>query len=201
MKLIVFCFSLFSTIVYSQQKEKNDIRTGFKGGWVTSTEVLDWKGGNSATASVDNFYLSIYNEHELLSGFLGLSYELAFKRLGSITTGNFGIETKTRLNYLQLPLALHANLGPFYVKGGVYGAWLMVARDIVGKEKTKVKPLKDNYDILDWGVTVGAGLKFKHFGLDISYNMGLQKINKRIAPSLPTQNYNASLDLGLAIYF
>jgi hypothetical protein len=104
-----------------------------------------------------------------------LQPELLFSGQGAKQTIG-GVDYKTNLNYLQLPILLQYMMGTgFRIETGPQIGALMSAKSKVGDVTTDIK---NSYKTVDFAWVLGAGyLTSSGFGIDARYNLGLAKIN------------------------
>ena len=102
-----------------------------------------------------------------------LQYDNAFAQ----GTGKF------RLNYLEVPLLLKANLTEnFNVLFGPYAAFLVDSK-ITNESSDGSYNFEDNIDEddlnkFDYGLAAGIGFNFESFGIGARYNYGLNTVGK-----------------------
>ena len=95
---------------------------------------------------------------------------------------------KTRLTYLDVPLAFHVNAGGLFFEAGPQVGLLLSAKD---KPGNAVIDTKGKYNTFDFGYLAGLGYQRKDgLGIGLRYNGGLTKVEKPIVvnPSLTVQN-------------
>ncbi len=146
-----------------------------------------------------------------VNDFLAVQPEVLYSNVGAqITYGGsdlasvLGIaEGKVRfnLNYVQIPIAVVANLGPFNVHAGPYLSYLVGAN--VKNLKTadlnanQIADLDtDSFNRLDYGLLGGIGVNVDAFTVGARYNYGLRPVGDGgLAGSLTNNSKNGVFQL------
>ena len=115
----------------------------------------------------------------------GLGADLYFSQEGVIIK-NAGVDYKTTLNYVRLPLKVYYFFGqlenPFRPKvylGPSFGFLAKATSKVGDADKVDVSDFFENFDL---GLQVGTGFNYKYaprswFTFDLNYNHGFTKIN------------------------
>ena len=113
--------------------------------------------------------------HIHLSKEFAIQPELLFSGQGAQQTIS-GVEYKTNLNYLQIPVLLQYMMGTgFRIETGPQFGALVGAKSEVGNGEADIK---NAYKSMDVAWVFGAGyLTHSGFGIDARYNLGLANIN------------------------
>ncbi|WP_151089282.1 porin family protein [Hymenobacter baengnokdamensis] len=78
------------------------------------------------------------------------------------------VDMRTRLNYLDVPLAFHVNTDGFFFEAGPQVGFLLAAKNESGSTSVDVK---DAYKQVDFGYLAGLGYQLKHgLGIGLRYN-------------------------------
>jgi hypothetical protein len=139
---------------------------GIKSGYLYSGYNTGYSSSDIHAGGKNGWYIGVTKEFRF-GKVIGLQTEFLYQLLGYET----GI-SKFNLNYLQIPVNLNINIGPFYLAAGAYGSMLVAGNEKIGE--TKLKHGWNSFTWGDWGFTFGTGLKFKRFAIDVRYQMGMQ---------------------------
>ncbi len=154
----------------STQLDKNKVQN--------NSEELDYKSVYGLNIGFD-YKTSLSDNLFFLTG---LSYhQNGFKNDAlNFTNGNY-LEKSAKLNYIKVPLNLlldnkNTKFGP-NLKFGGYISYLVGGEYSVSNYPYDT-PLADEYQKLDYGITIGIGLKINKFTLDLGYDLGLNNVAK-----------------------
>src|SRR5690606_5086501 len=141
-----------------------------------------------------------------ISNFLAVQPEVLYSNVGSkITYGGSNLENalgiepgevRFNLNYIQVPVALAANVGPLNLHAGPYLSYLLSAnvKDLksANLNPTDVVDLDtEDFNRLDYGVLFGVGFDVQGVTIGARYNYGLREIgNSGIAGRLTDNSKN-----------
>ena len=141
-----------------------------------------------------------------INNFLAVQPEVLYTNVGSkITYGGSNLENalgiepgevRFNLNYVQVPIALAANVGPLNLHAGPYFSYLLSAnvKDLETSDlnTTDIVELDtDDFNRLDYGVMFGVGFDVQGVTIGARYNHGLREIgNSGIAGSLTENSKN-----------
>ncbi len=123
---------------------------------------------------------------------------------GSDLASVLGIEegkVRFNLNYVQVPIAVVANLGPFNVHAGPYLSYLVGANvknlKTAGLNASQIAELDtDSFNRLDYGVLGGIGVNVDAFTVGARYNYGLRAVgDSGLAGSLTNNSKNGVFQL------
>ncbi|MDN3667422.1 porin family protein [Algibacter miyuki] len=170
------------TVAHAQSNDAPKAEFGIKGGANFSnmyTEDVD-----------DNNVLTSFNAGLFvmlpITDFLAIQPEFLYSRKGSELTYDNVIANGTakfKLNYLEVPILLKANLTPnFNIHAGPYFAYLIDAQT-TNETEGGTFDFEDNFDNDDFnkfdaGVAVGFGFDFESIGIGARYNYGLTTVGK-----------------------
>ncbi|MEB2775586.1 outer membrane beta-barrel protein [Algoriphagus sp. D3-2-R+10] len=163
-KLLVFVFALG---FFGTAQAQFGVRAGF-----SSANFTDF--GSEAIAG---FHAGAYYKKDL--GFLSIEPGIQFSQKGHERVGDTGTPAvkSDRLNYVEVPVLLRANLLPFLnVFAGPQGS-VLVSRKLEyvdGGTETTTEPIK-GYDLAGV-VGVGANLPLG-LNAQVSYDIGFQSVN------------------------
>lgn len=166
-KLPVFLLGLLllAGSAQAQLNRRSNVSVGLKGGAVTSTfsdEVPYQRYLYGAQAGV-------FANLTSYSGILTLQPELLYTMRGS-KTDPFIADSYTRLNYLDVPLALHLNASGFYFEVGPQVGFLLSAES---KQNGDVADVKDAYRSREYSYLLGLGLqRSSGLGAGVRFNRG-----------------------------
>ena len=118
--------------------------------------------------------------------------ELLYSQKGArqlrATTNPMERDAIERLDYLDVPLALHVNAKGLFFEAGPQVGFLLAAKSKSGNASSDVKYL---YNTFDFGYLAGLGYQRKEgLGIGLRYNGGFTKVEKPIelGPALTVQN-------------
>ncbi len=129
-------------------------------------------------------------------GFLALQPELHWMQKGSTYSDLSGDDAVTTMNYLELPLLLRVNFGgslKLFAFGGPSAGYLLG----VSSDDDVVK--KDDFEDIEFGLHIGAGVGFGKFEVDIRYLAGLSDVSA--ADGNVNDIKNSAFGLGLTYKF
>lgn len=107
-------------------------------------------------------------------GFLALQPELHWMQKGSTFSDLNGDDAVTTMNYLELPLLLRVNFGgslKLFAFGGPSAGYLL------GVSSDNDQISKSDFEDIEFGVHVGAGIGFGRFEIDVRYMAGLSDVS------------------------
>ncbi|MBP7679760.1 MAG: PorT family protein [Saprospiraceae bacterium] len=199
--------SLFAVMMFVclQNAAQAQFLFGIQGGYngaVVRSKILDKESTSDLLSAFNVGAVIDYRFSELL----GLHSGLLFSQKGGVDDGS-----TLRVNYLQLPLhlALNLDLGGIipYVSAGGYAAYAISGtyKDSAGSEDLAFgeKGLDgDDLSPLDFGIGVGAGIKFE-MGLELglTYDLGLKNIVPNDVASDDFINGNSVIGIHAGYYF
>ena len=178
---------------------------------------LGIKGG----LNMSNLYTQDVDDENVLMGFnvglfaeLPINSRLALQPEVSFTTKGAELQYdnafaqgtgKFRLNYIEVPLLLKANLTEnFNVHFGPYAAFLIDSK-ITNESSDGSYNFEDNIDeddlnTFDFGVAAGIGFDFDSFGIGARYNYGLNTVGKERTVLGQTYTFPDSKNSVLSVY-
>lgn len=188
LKLSAFFLLLLGTsfIANAQNTESktssNGPTIGIKGGFnMSNLYVKDVDDENV----LYGFNVGLFAELPITSS-ISIQPELSFTTKGSEVMYNNAFAegtSKFRLNYIEAPLLLKANITEnFNIHFGPYAAYLVDSKitnessngGIISEEELN----EDNFNRFDLGLAAGFGFDFGSFGIGARYNYGLTNIGK-----------------------
>jgi hypothetical protein len=107
-------------------------------------------------------------------GFLAIQPELHWMQKGSTFSDLNGDDAVTTMNYLELPLLLRVNFGgslKIFAFGGPSAGYLL------GVSSDNDQISKDDFEDIEFGLHVGAGIGFGRFEVDVRYMAGLSDVS------------------------
>jgi hypothetical protein len=110
--------------------------------------------------------------------------EVLYSQQGDALT-DFGVDTKTKLDYLSFPLLVRYTLKtsgkPVFVFGGPSLNVKLRARASasIGDSTTEIN-ISDEIETFDFGVVVGGGMEFGRYSVDGRYTWGFSNIDKEV---------------------
>lgn len=141
-----------------------------------------------------------------VSNFLAVQPEVLYSNVGSkITYGGSDLENvlgiepgevRFNLNYVQVPIALAANVGPLNLHAGPYFSYLLSAnvKDLKSSSlnTADIADLDtDDFNRLDYGLLFGVGFDVQGVTVGVRYNYGLREVgNSGIAGQLTDNSKN-----------
>lgn len=183
---------------------KTGANFGFKGGLNLSnlyTEDVDDENG------LIGFNAGLFLELPISSS-LSLQPELLYSVKGAELTYDNAFASGTgkfRLNYIEAPVLLRANLtNNFNIHFGPYFAYLVDAK--ISNETDgggfNFEEEIDNDDLnkFDYGLAVGLGIEFDSFGIGARYNYGLQTVGKERTFLGQTYTFPEGKNSSLSVY-
>ncbi|MCC2546181.1 PorT family protein [Hymenobacter sp. BT175] len=143
-------------------------------------------GGLKAGGTLSSFlgkqatnYKSHFGFHAGLFANIGFTDRLAFQPevLYSQKGGEVpALDLTTKVNYLEVPLLLHARAGEVFFEGGPQIGLLLGAKD---QSDTYSRNVKGLYKVVDVGYVFGLGYQVKSGpGLGVRYSGGISKAEK-----------------------
>jgi len=171
---ITIALALIIGSVNAQEVKKNyGVRAGYSSTFMT-------KGGDKLGSSDNNYFINVYKDTKVFP-FLKFQSGLEYSRTGG-TIKN----TSLYSDYLGVPLALKAKVGPFYaLAGGSFNVKLAESNipansAFNGKSKW-----------YDSNAFVGVGIEILIVTFDIKYTQGLTNVNN----GLKNNGYQAAIGL------
>ena len=107
-------------------------------------------------------------------GFLALQPELHWMQKGSTISSIPDNDLVTTMNYLELPLLLRVNFGgslKLFAFGGPSAGYL------IDVNSDNVAITKDDFEDIEFGLHIGAGIGFGRFEVDVRYMAGLSDVS------------------------
>jgi hypothetical protein len=165
-----------SSLHAQDESYNSEGRFGVRAGVLISKQNFD--EGNLAVDPKSKFGadLAILYTLPIGDGFFALQPELHWMQKGSTIEdiGGTGDDVTNTLNYLELPVLLRFNFGGslklFAIGGPSMGFFLGGTSDGNDLEK-------DDFEDIEWGLHLGAGIGLGAFEVDIRYLAGLSDIN------------------------
>lgn len=178
---------------------------------------LGIKGG----LNMSNLYTEDVDDQNVLAGFniglfaqLPITSSLALQPEVNYTTKGAELQYnnafaqgtgKFRLNYIEVPVLLKANLTKnFNVQFGPYAAFLIDSKITNegqdGNINFEEEISKDDLNTMDFGVAAGVGFDFDNFGIGARYNYGLTTVGKERTILGQTYTFPDSKNSVLSIY-
>jgi hypothetical protein len=176
---IVLMLSIAS--VKGQSSEQNNIRLGIKGGLnISNMYTKDVQDNNTLLGFNGGLFIKV----PITSGF-AFQPELLYTMKGSELTYTSFISGKATfaLSYVEIPLLAVINLTEnFNIHGGVYLASLTSVK-ITNKSNADLFDFeselkKSDFEMLDYGLVVGAGLDLNKLSIGLRYEYGLKPVGK-----------------------
>ncbi|MBK8832922.1 MAG: PorT family protein [Saprospiraceae bacterium] len=130
-------------------------------------------GGVISKQKYDEGNLSMYT-FPIGDGFLALQPELHWMQKGSTISSIPDNDLVTTMNYLELPLLLRVNFGgslKLFAFGGPSAGYLL---DV---NSDNVAITKDDFEDIEFGLHIGAGIGFGRFEVDVRYMAGLSDVS------------------------
>ncbi|WP_298396880.1 porin family protein [Flavobacterium sp.] len=204
----VVILALGTSMSVNAQDTKTSTSTGasfgFKGGLNIS---------NMYTKDVDDenalvgFNAGIFLELPISSS-LSLQPELLYSTKGAEVTYDNAFASGTgkfRLNYIEAPLLLRANVTEnFNIHFGPYFAYLVDAKisneTNGGTFNFEEEINNDDLNKFDYGLAAGLGFDFDGFGIGARYNYGLQTIGKERTFLGQTYTFPEGKNSSLSVY-
>ncbi|MFN7098998.1 MAG: porin family protein [Flavobacterium sp.] len=178
---------------------------------------LGIKGGYN----MSNLYTEDVDDQNVLSGFnvglfatlplsssVALQPELIYSTKGAeLQYDNLFAQgtAKFRLNYIEVPVLIKANLTKnFNVHFGPYAAFLVDSKITNqgqdGNINFEEEIDKEDLNTVDFGVAAGVGFDFDSFGIGARYNYGLSTVGKERTFAGSTYTFPDSKNSVLSIY-
>ena len=183
-KLVII--SLIVLLIFSGKAFAQESQIGVKGGVNLSTLSIDDNNDKNLKAG---FHAGVFTKIALTESF-AIQPELLYSMKGVkynfednvLADGNANFN----LNYLELPVKLVFNLSEdFEIQFGPYVSYLLNANvdtdakvlgfwNVSGKEELD----RENYNAIDYGLSVGLGFDFNPLIIGFNYNLGLSPVAK-----------------------
>lgn len=148
-------------------------RFGIRAGGVISKQTYDEGNLSDDPESKFGADIAIMYTLPIGDGFLALQPELHWMQKGS-TFSDLGDDLSTTMNYLELPLLLRVNFGGslklFAFAGPSAGYLLDVNSD-------NIAITKDDFEDIEFGLHLGAGIGLGRFEIDVRYMAGLSDVS------------------------
>ena len=176
MKKVIVIFSLLVLGNLTFKSLAQDKKFGIRGGYQTSYLTQD---GDKTGSSKSGFYLGAYKDTKVFP-FLHVNTGLEYSQMGASNLDN-GDYT---LNYIGVPLALKAKVGPLYALAGS-GFNVKVAE--------KGNPYDSSAKWFDIPAYVGAGFNILFVAVEAKHTWGLTDINNGLS--------NNGFQVGLSMRF
>ncbi|MBD0254468.1 MAG: PorT family protein [Cytophagales bacterium] len=182
-------FLLLSTAPLMAQHDNPGPKFGVKGGLNLSQLYVDQPNVQDQNMKV-GYHIGLFGKIPV-TDFLAIQPEVLYSNAGAkITYGGsdlanvLGIEegeVRFNLNYVQVPVALVANLGPFNVHAGPYLSYLVGANvknlQVADLNTNQLADLNtDNFMRLDYGLLGGIGVNIDAITVGARYNYGLRQV-------------------------
>ena len=149
-------------------------RFGIRAGGVISKQKYD--EGNLSVEPESKFGadVAIMYTFPIGDGFLALQPELHWMQKGSTISSIPDNDLVTTMNYLELPLLLRVNFGgslKLFAFGGPSAGYL------IDVNSDNVAITKDDFEDIEFGLHIGAGIGFGRFEVDVRYMAGLSDVS------------------------
>ena len=181
--LLLFFTFFFSLNVYSQKFE-----LGFKGGVNSATQKLNTIQG---VESITGYHLGAFTYIKLPLIF-GIQVEVQYSTQG----GKFELSqvvNKNNLSYLNIPVLIRSDFGPFNFHFGPQFGLLTEANLSLNGIKNDIK---DQLSDRDFSIVAGIGLRLPaRLGLSLRYVKGLKNVSDPSIISEETKNTMFQLSL------
>ena len=173
---------IFTSTAKAQDDKQNNIRFGVKAGVnVSNMYTKDVDDKNTMYGFNGGLFLKIP-----LSENIAFQPELLYSMKGAeLKYNNTFVSGTARfsLNYIDVPLLVVFNLSKnVNIHGGVYVASLMNVKikneGTVSLFNFENELNKDNFETLDYGLTIGAGVDLDKISLGIRYEYGMKTVGK-----------------------
>lgn len=182
-------FLLMSTAPLMAQDDNPGPKFGVKGGVNLSQLYLDQPNVQDQNMKV-GYHIGLFGKIPV-TDFLAIQPEILYSNAGAkITYGGsdlanvLGIqegEVRFNLNYVQVPIALVANLGPLDFHAGPYLSYLVGANvknlQMADLNTNQLADLDtDSFMRLDYGLLGGIGVNINAITVGARYNYGLREV-------------------------
>ena len=202
----------FMTVSANQAMAQNDNpgpKFGVKGGVNLSQLYVDQPNVTDQNMKV-GYHVGLFGKIPV-TDFLAIQPEVLYSNVGAkVTYGGsdlanvLGIsegEVRFNLNYVQVPVALVANVGPFNVHAGPYVSYLVSANvknlktaDLNTNQLADLNT--DSFNRIDYGLLGGIGVNIDAITVGARYNYGLRPVgNNGLAGSLTDNSRNGVFQL------
>ncbi|MDO1451083.1 porin family protein [Rhodocytophaga aerolata] len=206
---------LFVAAPLQAQEDNPGPKFGIKGGANLSQLYINQPNVEDENMKI-GYHFGLFGKIPV-TDFLAIQPELLYTNTGAkVTYGGsdladlLGIEegeVRFNLNYIQVPIALVANLGPVQLHGGPYISYLAGANvkdlksaDLNSNEITDLNA--DNFNRMDYGLVGGIGVDINKFMIGARYNYGLRKVgDSGIAGTLTNDSRNSVAQLYIGFGF
>jgi hypothetical protein len=148
-------------------------RFGIRAGGIISKQKFDEGMLDVDPESKFGLDVAILYTLPIGNGFLNLQPELHWMQKGSTISDLAGEDVTTTMNYLELPLLLRLNFGgslKIFAFGGPSAGYLLG----VNSDDDGVK--KEDFEDIEFGLHLGAGIGFGSFEFDVRYLAGLSDV-------------------------
>lgn len=157
-------------------------QTGLKGGVNLSNLYVDDIDDENVKVG---YHLGIYHQAEI-TDIISIQPELLFTSKGAELnyqgflggSGNY----RYNLNYIEIPVLVKLKLGGFNVHAGPYAAFLVGANikdvDSDGDIQSVESLDRDDFNQLDYGLSLGTGFDFDGGTIGARYDFGLNEIGR-----------------------
>lgn len=173
-------------LVFSGTAFAQESQVGIKGGVNLSTLSVDDSNDKNLKAG---FHAGVFSKIALTESF-AIQPELLYSMKGVKYNFDDNVladgSAKFNLNYIEVPVKLVFNLSEdFELQFGPYVSYLLNANvdtdaevlgfwDISGNDELD----RDNYNALDYGLSLGLGFDFNPLIIGFNYNLGLNPVAK-----------------------
>lgn len=206
---------LLSIAQVNAQRNNPGPKIGVKGGFNLSQLYIEQPNVEDESNKV-GLHFGIFTKIPV-TDLISFQPELLYTNTGSkVSYGGTDIEDllgiepgelRFNLNYIQLPLALTANLGPLNIHAGPYVSYLVSANvknlrysNLSGSESTTLD--RNDFNKFDYGLLGGIGFDVRNVTIGVRYNYGLHGVgNNGIARTLTNKSKNSVAQLYLGFGF
>ena len=171
LSFLTLCLCAFSTFG----------QTGIKGGVTLSNLYVEDVDDENVKVG---YHVGVYHDAEITS-FLSIQPEVLFISKGAqVQYDNLLGSGKYRfnLNYIEIPVMAKIKVAGFNVLAGPYASFLVGAnvKDVDNNGNIQsVRSLdRDDFNQLDYGVSLGAGFDFSGGNIGARYDFGMKEIGK-----------------------
>lgn len=184
---------LFLFLITMAQVGISQVKFGLRGGALLSGLNYDTPNPNISTENILSYQAGI----QINSGFgglLGFSTGVLYSAKGS-EIDSAAANGELKINYIDVPLLLEAKFGGkntnVFIEGGMTLSFALNGTfddGINSKEDIKFGEDPDEINLLDYGLSVGAGVNLDGFRLGLNYNLGLNNLSNRSTYELKNKN-------------
>ena len=173
MKKTIFTLALLAGLSDAAQAQHSNVSLGLKAGGAYSSFV----GAQSGNASgLLGFQVGAFANLGL-SDMVALQPEVLYSQKGAKATSILG-DYSTRLQYIDVPLAIHVNADGLFFEAGPQIGFLLAADNKYGAFSNDVK---STFDDIDFGYLAGLGYQRKTGpGIGLRYNGGFTNLPKAV---------------------